>query len=274
MYTVEETITPERAHEYLKRNTNNYRRVRMSDVNQYSCDMKAGRWEFNGESIKFSKSGVLLDGQHRLMAIEKAGIPIKTMVTRDVDDYVTIYDSGSTRTPSQILAANGVDACIRTNTNIAAATIFINKGFKIYKQSKARIVYYMSKNNEGWICIDNIIRTGGHTSAIAKKAAIACGIYCLLREGASVDYLKRFFSVVNTGFPDAVFESSPAIVLRNMLIAGKGMIKGGEYGETLFCATVRGFYDFMSGMRRTKKYTIDEKSMKLFRKICKEEFED
>lgn len=274
MYTVEETITPQRASEYLKKNTNNYRKARMSDVNQYACDMKAGRWQFNGESIKFSKSGVLLDGQHRLMAIEKAGVPIKTLVTRDVDDHVSIYDCGDIRTPSQILTAHGVDACVRTYTNIAAVTIFMNKGFKIRKQSKARIVDYLLKNNEKWSHIDNIIRTSAHNSAIAKKGAIACGIYCLLREGASVDYLKRFFSVVNTGFPDAVFESSPAIVLRNMMIAGKDTIKGGEFGEALFCATIRGFYDFMSGMRRTKKYTTDDKCMKLFRKICVEEFED
>lgn len=57
MYTVEEVITPQRASEYLKKNTNNYRKARMSDVNQYACDMKAGRWQFNGESIKFSKRG-------------------------------------------------------------------------------------------------------------------------------------------------------------------------------------------------------------------------
>ena len=64
-----QVITPELAEQYLTKNTNNYRSMSNSVVNAYATDMKTGNWKFNGDSIKFNKSGILVDGQHRLAAI-------------------------------------------------------------------------------------------------------------------------------------------------------------------------------------------------------------
>lgn len=46
-----------------------------------------GRWrDYNGETIKFSKSGKLIDGQHRLAAIVKSNKSIKTYIALGLDD--------------------------------------------------------------------------------------------------------------------------------------------------------------------------------------------
>ena len=70
-----EKITPELAREYLKKNTDNYRKLARGTVRNYAEDIKNGRWELNGETIVFAESGVLQDGQHRLAAIIQANKP-------------------------------------------------------------------------------------------------------------------------------------------------------------------------------------------------------
>ena len=63
MTITQERITPEMAKEYLGMNTDNYRKLNNGRVLTYSADMKNGKWQMNGESIKFSENGALMDGQ-------------------------------------------------------------------------------------------------------------------------------------------------------------------------------------------------------------------
>lgn len=72
-------ITPEVAEEWLLGNTIN-RHIRVNVVQAYARDMKNGCWDFNGESIKFSPNGQLIDGQHRLQAVIVSGVTIKSLV--------------------------------------------------------------------------------------------------------------------------------------------------------------------------------------------------
>jgi hypothetical protein len=68
-------------------------------VDAYARDMAAGHWSLNGDPIRFDKDGNLIDGQHRLLAIIKANVPIKSFVVRDLgDDAFITLDSGIKRT--------------------------------------------------------------------------------------------------------------------------------------------------------------------------------
>lgn len=91
-----ETITPAVAKAMLKHNVGN-RPVDKERVAMLAADIVAGNWHENGESIKFDKNGNLVDGQHRLMACILAGIPIKSIVIRGVEDARGI-DCGKKRT--------------------------------------------------------------------------------------------------------------------------------------------------------------------------------
>lgn len=104
----QETITPEMAQEYLKFNTENYRSLNKLRVISYSNDMKAGKWQLNGEAIKFDTEGKLIDGQHRLQAIVRANVPVKMLVIRGIQEGVNLYDIGSTRSMGQIAKARGI----------------------------------------------------------------------------------------------------------------------------------------------------------------------
>jgi len=112
------TITPQMATEFLEANTRN-RPLSAAAVDKLATLMKEGRWEFNGDTITFSRTGVLIDGQHRLAAIVQSGVSVKALVVRGVDDRVfATKDLGKKRRGADILAILGAP-----NSATLAATL-------------------------------------------------------------------------------------------------------------------------------------------------------
>lgn len=104
MSTKFEMITPESAADYLSRNTSN-RRIRHVVVNRYAATMMRDGWEENGESIKLSLDGRLLDGQHRLKAIIQANRAVRLLVVRGLDNSAMFtIDSGIIRNTADTIA--------------------------------------------------------------------------------------------------------------------------------------------------------------------------
>lgn len=91
-------VTPDDARAMLAGNTDN-RTLREGWVDQLAGLIKAGKWAITHQGIAIAKGGRLLDGQHRLHAIVRAGIPVEIMVATGLDDdsYRWI-DGGKTRT--------------------------------------------------------------------------------------------------------------------------------------------------------------------------------
>ncbi len=79
-----EHITPEVASRYLERNCCN-RKIRERDVNALCRDIKNGNIVLTHQGIAFDAEGNLIDGQHRLTACVKAGVPIDVLVTRGIE---------------------------------------------------------------------------------------------------------------------------------------------------------------------------------------------
>lgn len=105
-----EFMTPAAAEALLQENLGSNRRLRPGIVNSYAADMASGRWQSNGETVKVSAEGVLLDGQHRLHAVIKSGACVPMMVVRGLpaDSFRTI-DTGYRRTGAQVMAMDGVE---------------------------------------------------------------------------------------------------------------------------------------------------------------------
>lgn len=77
-------VTPDLARLMLRGNEHN-RNVNSSHVGRLAADIKDGKWDLNGESIKISPTGQLCDGQHRLHAVIQSNMPIRTVVTFGID---------------------------------------------------------------------------------------------------------------------------------------------------------------------------------------------
>lgn len=110
-------ITPEMARTYLEQNIDLNRTIRWPVVEQMVRDMKNNKWRKTHQGIAFDVFGRLVDGQHRMIAIIKAGVPVEMMVTRNLipEDFFVI-DTGTRRVLADNLKANGV-----TNQNTVGA---------------------------------------------------------------------------------------------------------------------------------------------------------
>lgn len=97
-------LTPDVARMLLASNEGN-RRINQSTLEVYCADIRTGRWDLNGESIKVSTDGMLNDGQHRCWAVIETGMPIRTMITFGVkrDSRMTL-DQGKTRSTADYIA--------------------------------------------------------------------------------------------------------------------------------------------------------------------------
>ncbi len=96
-------ITPQIAKEYLKNNTDN-RRLNLENVKRYAHDMSTNNWMKNTfELIQISKSGKVLNGQHRLHAVIVANKSVLFHVVSGLeDDIFHVLDTGSSRNSTDI----------------------------------------------------------------------------------------------------------------------------------------------------------------------------
>jgi hypothetical protein len=110
------TLDPVLAEVLLECNLEN-RNVRELNLARMEEDIKAGRWEINGESVKVSIEGLLNDGQHRCQAVINTGKSIQTIFTFGLkrDTRLTV-DQGANRTAGDYLSMAGIP-----NANHAAS---------------------------------------------------------------------------------------------------------------------------------------------------------
>jgi hypothetical protein len=107
MKIVKETVTPEQAMMWLQVNDHN-RRLQDKQVEAIARDIRAGDWQLTGDSIKFDKSGRLLDGQHRLAGVVRADLPIETMIVLGLEpEAQRVMDTGLRRSVAQQLTMDG-----------------------------------------------------------------------------------------------------------------------------------------------------------------------
>jgi len=113
-------LTPEIAEFLLGRNSKN-RQVKKDRVEQYVRDIKSG-WTHNGDTIRISLSIIMLDGQHRCLAVMETGIAIETALSYGLpEDVFETIDTGRARTTSDVFYIAGIE----NNTRMTAITKFV-----------------------------------------------------------------------------------------------------------------------------------------------------
>jgi len=130
-------ITPEMARDWLRLNVRN-RTLSVTKIEQFTNDMQAGAWQVTNQGLGFDRHGNLIDGQHRLHAVIKAGVAVRMMVVRNLaPDAQANIDTGRARTPGDMLSV--LDG-VKNATNVAAIArqaIFWDRGHRWLNTSTA-----------------------------------------------------------------------------------------------------------------------------------------
>lgn len=112
-------VDAETAKVLLALNTNN-RTIKPERIYKYHRQMINGLWVFAGDPIRFDDQGVLLDGQHRLLAVAllEPGATQKLVFMRGIDSHAqTAMDQGATRSAADQLALKS----LKNGRTLAAA---------------------------------------------------------------------------------------------------------------------------------------------------------
>lgn len=117
--TVKAIVTPQTATRWLETERINRPLQRVSMLT-YRTDMKAGRWAYTADPIRFDWDGHLIDGKNRLFALSEIttrNFMIPFAVARGLDPESQMFmDQGARRTAGQQLGLKG----IASGTAIAA----------------------------------------------------------------------------------------------------------------------------------------------------------
>jgi hypothetical protein len=101
-------ITPAIATEWLENYNDRNRPLKPSHVRAIAADIAAGRWVVNATPIQFDTRGRLIDGQHRLQAIVLAGVAVRILVARDIQEEAwEVIDQVVPRRPKDVLGHFG-----------------------------------------------------------------------------------------------------------------------------------------------------------------------
>lgn len=213
-----ETITPDVAKEMLGVNTNN-RSVSRTQVELFARTMAQKAWKMNGEAIKFSNTGRLLDGQHRLLACVESGVPFRTLVIRGLpEDTQETMDAGKGRTMANVLELKGRNNAKQLST--VARSIYLSEQLGV----EAACVNNMSPTrNELLTFIESTPQledTLRQASTFYTKSnhlmsiSMAALLYWTFNE-IDGEACERFFDMLASGAN--LDEGSPILVLRNTL---------------------------------------------------------
>lgn len=220
-----ENITPKKANHYLSMNTQN-RRVNPDRVLEYARIMQEGQWKFNGDTIKVSKSNVLLDGQHKLLAIKKSGVSLPFIVITDLDDDVfSTLDQGMKRTFAQLLSIQGIQ-----NSTRLAAVLYYYQSIKANKHfTEGKSLHLLGKNklsNQELIDLYNE-RPDVFELAISKARSLYDELNRAITASVSGAFFMTFYDVDASKCieffdklisPEFISKEHPCYVLRSTIL--------------------------------------------------------
>ena len=228
-------ITPEVAVVMLADNPSN-RPIKKNHVDAIARDMAAGRWQLNGDAIRMNCDGSLIDGQHRLAACIKAGVPFQTLVISGLDANVrATIDGGSKRTHGDRLSMIGVD-----NATQVSATTRLVAGIAT---GQGRTIQLTSQELDAVLSahpgISDSVRYAGH--AYRGMATILSALHYIGTATGHARAADAYVSVFKTGVP--AYQGCAAHALRERIIRHNDAISKYSPADLLMaaCGTWRHF---------------------------------
>jgi hypothetical protein len=218
------TVTPQQAKAWLENNTHN-RSMRELHWMSMALDMLEGRWKYNGDAVRFSADGTLLDGQHRLRACIEAQVPFETDVVFGLDPAVMdTIDIGRARRASDVVTLNGgensginaVCACA------AACLVLIHQKHGLHRVQCADVYPTKTEISSFVLAHPRLGQIAGHAAGLGRHLApprVMATCYYLFSE-QNAELAEQFFNDLAEG--TNLSRKSPIYHLRERMVANRG----------------------------------------------------
>jgi hypothetical protein len=237
-----EVLSKDRVDSLLSMNTNN-RILRPKVVDAYARDMASGAWSVTHQGIAISDDGVVIDGQHRLHALKKAGYPkiqmmVVTGLPMDVQKHV---DQQAKRTIRDVLRLS-FDACFSRYAPAIARAI-LQESNKHSMPTASEICAFLESNLD---VIEAVTSVKGVASDKFFNAGYLAGFVKvgIDRPDRIADVLK-FISDVYKG--EMLNRKDPAFHLRNHILNTHGSTGGGGLIDERMAKTQKATNAYLDG---------------------------
>lgn len=246
-------VTPEMAKSWLENSNNSNRNISHITVSRYASDMAAGRWmDTHQNAIAFFEGGELADGQHRLMAVLKSGVPVRMYVAFGLKRAgAAAIDQGRPRSTADALIISGmVPASAYVSYSVA-----IVKLIRAAEESGSRVMTVqevsaaIAELRDG-IDFSNAATSkaqGGIKNAIVRSA-IAVAFYHVDQKT-----LGRFCRVLVSGMPEGENDGT-IITIRNRFMLDVHS-KGGSERVGSYRLMLRFIDAYKKGQALTKAHS-------------------
>lgn len=207
-------VTPEMAKRWLERNEGN-RTLRWNLVESYAHDMRAGRWVYAGEAIKFGANGDLWDGQHRLRAQVLSGVTLPMLVVRGLQvGSQQVMDTGAKRTAADALKMERGSKAVAAAAGARQAILMALGNVQTRSRpviSNAEIISWIDDNPS---FVDALPLATAHQRHIPVSTGVLTLIAWRLRD---IDAVAAASFLSQVAIPDAIPRDDPRAVLNRRL---------------------------------------------------------
>lgn len=229
-------ITPELAADLLKRNTLN-RPVNKTNLRKITSELVAGNWKLNGETIKVTTEGGILDGQHRLMAVVASGVSIESLVVFNLRaDVFDTIDTGAKRSSADTLAVAGFKNS-RFLGSVARKVLLHRRGALFgwsHEEPSSAQILEIAKSEPGLVlAIDRVHGCRFMRKYLSDSVAGFCHFVFSEHDPAAAE---TFTTKLETG--EGLLPGDPVLLLRNQLLnqTAKAPLSGPHKAGLMFKA--------------------------------------
>lgn len=210
-------IAPTEAIELLAKNTLN-RTIREDHVRDMARDMLNNRWDLNGETIKISVDGDIIDGQHRLLAIIQAGVGIETAIATNLPSSVRYtVDTGRTRSNSDHFRMLGESDSTVLSAVLRGAWQYTNgRDFRNNRPTQRDLQAFLDEHPEARRSAE-IGRRTNKKFRFLSRAAVGVAHFAILQ--VDTEMVPEFFTRVEEG--TLLDTGNPILALRNRAMSDR-----------------------------------------------------
>jgi len=254
-------ISPQDAAAILERNNTKNRPLNLRRCLTIAESIKRGEWQFNGDIIRFGKSGQLLDGQHRLKAIVLAEKTVKSLACFNLEDEVfhTIDVDAKARTASDVLAMENYTHYTLVTSALRTIMMFDYSGLfrptnQEAKPSATQILQFARQHDKQFL--EEIARMADRRRNVNKfiGTTFHTAFYYLLTYRINPAYQKKDIAFLREQFLDKLEKGSnlefenPILQLREKLISFKSEKYKSVHEEIAFSYFIKAFHLYANSL--------------------------
>lgn len=230
-------MTPAWAKDLLDRNTSN-RVVNWGRVAGIAKDMENGTFLLTHQGIAVGSNGVLLDGQHRLLAILRSGKSVKMLLSENCDPQTfKVLDTGVKRTCGQVMQIKDVPNAHNTAATCRILMCYQSMPDLVWSGPAAR---YSNNDVYSWyeeraLDVDEAVREGTANYKkfpLIKATSLSAFVYLARAAGWDFESVARFMTQLCVGveleIDNPVFSLRRALINKSVELLSSHTAKSGQ----------------------------------------------